>query len=92
MLAFLYELLSHRGTTNKPTAQTQRISLVCIATFQKVKGILTHHPVLATPDFTKLFNLAVDTSDIRVGIVLPQDYDTWFDYLECYFSKKFINA
>ena len=28
--------------------------------FLKVKGILTHHPVLTVPDFTKPFKLAVD--------------------------------
>ena len=60
--------------------------------FLKVKGILTHHPVLTAPDFTKPFKLAVDASDIRAGTVLLQDDDRGIDHPVCYFSKKFTNA
>ena len=60
--------------------------------FLKIKGILTHHPVLTVPDFTKPFKLAVDASDIRAGAVLLQDDDRGIEYSVCYFSKKFTNA
>ena len=56
--------------------------------FQKVKGILTHHPVLVAPDFTKPFKPAVDASDIRVGAVLLQDDNRGIDYLVCYVFLK----
>ena len=60
--------------------------------FQKVKGILTHHLVLVAPNFTKLFKLAVDDSDIEPGVVLLQDDDRGIDHPVCYFSKEFTNA
>ena len=61
--------------------------------FQKVKGILTHHPVLVAPDFTKPFKLAVDASGTRAGaVLLLQDDDRRIDHPECYFSSKFTNA
>ena len=57
-------------------------------TFQKVKGILTHHPVLVAPDFTKPFKLVIDSSDIRVGAVLLQDDDRGVDHPVCYVFLK----
>ena len=60
--------------------------------FLKVKGILTHHPVLTAPDFTKPFKLAVDASDVRAGAVLLQDDDKGIDHPVCYFSKKFTDS
>ena len=47
----------------------------CQAAFQRVKGILTHYPILAVPNFTKGFKLAVDASDIGAGAVLLQEDD-----------------
>ena len=36
---------------------------------------MTHHPILAAPNFTKGFKLTVDASDIGVGAVLLQEDD-----------------
>ena len=55
--------------------------------FQKVKGILTHHPVLVAPDFTKPFKLAVDASDIGAGAVLLQDDDRGL-IIQCVISQR----
>ena len=59
--------------------------------FQQVKGMLSHHPILVAPDFTKPFKLAVNVSDIGAGAVLIQDDDQGIDHPVCYFSKKFNN-
>ena len=64
----------------------------CQAAFQRVKGVLTHYPILAAPNFTKGFKLAVDASDIGAGAVLLQEDDKGIDHPMCYFSKKFTNT
>ena len=40
--------------------------------FQKLKLILASDPVLVTPDFTKVFHVATDASDIGIAAVLSQ--------------------
>ena len=56
------------------------------------RGILTHCPILAAPNFTKKFKLAVDACDIGAGAVLLQEDDKGIDYPLCYFLKKFTNT
>ena len=72
--------------------QEFRWSVESDTAFQQVKGMLSHHPILVAPDFTKPFKLAVDASDIGAGAVLIQDDDQGIDHPVCYFSKKFNNA
>ena len=60
--------------------------------FQKVRSILTHHLVLAAPDFTKPLKQAVDASNIGARTVLLQDDNRGIDHPVCYFSKKFTDA
>ena len=64
----------------------------CQAAFQRVKGILTHCPILAAPNFTKGVKLAVDASDIGAGAVLLQEDEKGIDHPLCYFSKKFTDT
>ena len=64
----------------------------CQAAFEKVKGVLTHCPVLAAPNFTKEFKLAVDASDVGAGAVLFQEDDRGIEHPLCYFSKKFTDT
>ena len=51
-----------------------------------------HKPVLAAPDFTKEFKLAVDASDIVAGAVLLQEDSSGIDHPVCYYSKKFTKS
>ena len=64
----------------------------CQAAFEKVKGVLTHCPVLAAPNFTKEFKLAVDASDVGAGAVLFQEDDRGVEHPLCYFSKKLTDT
>ena len=64
----------------------------CQVAFQKVKAIFTRCPILATPNFTKKFKLAVDATDIGAGAVLLQKDNKGIDHPLCYFSKKFTNT
>ena len=43
--------------------------------FETLKLALTQAPVLARPDFTRLFCLQTDASDIAIAAVLTQDFD-----------------
>ena len=51
--------------------------------------MLSHSPVLAAPDFSKPFCIAVDSCDIGTGSVLAQQDDASNDHPGCFFSKKF---
>ena len=53
--------------------------------FDKVKTLMTQAPILALPDFDKLFVLECDASHMGIGVVLSQDGRP----LE-FFSEKFI--
>ena len=61
---------------------------MCQQAFNNLKVILGNTPVLLAPDFNKSFKLAVDASDIGVGVVLLQEDDTCIEHHVCYFSKK----
>ena len=61
----------------------------CQAAFDKVKAMLSHSPVLAAPDFSKPFCIAVDSCDIGTGSVLTQQDDAGIDLPVCFFSKTF---
>jgi hypothetical protein len=53
-----------------------------IAAFEKLKRIITDHPVLKYPDFKKKFQLFTDASDYAIGAVLQQD-----NHPVCYASR-----
>ena len=61
----------------------------CQAAFEKIKTVLLMTPVLRAPDFSQLFKLFIDASDIGVGGVLLQEDDDGIDHPVCYFSCKF---
>ena len=64
----------------------------CQVAYSKVKAILMNQPVLAAPDFTKNFKLAVDASDIGAGAVLLQEDLHGIDHPICYYNKKFSKS
>ena len=64
----------------------------CQVAYSKVKAILMNQPVLAAPDFTKNFKLAVDASDIGAGAVLLQEDLHGINHPICYYSKKFSKS
>ena len=61
----------------------------CQDAFDRLKAILKSAPVLLAPDFDKCFKLAVDASDVGIGVVVLQEDNNGIDYPVCYFSKKF---
>lgn len=61
----------------------------CQKAFENIKALLISAPVLAAPEFTKPFSLAVDTNDQGAGAVLMQDGAENVHFPVCYFSKKF---
>ena len=63
----------------------------CQESFEKLKGILVNEPVLAAPNFTKPFKMAIDASDVGVGAVLLQENEEGIEKPVCYFSKKLNN-
>jgi len=42
-------------------------------TFEEVKARLVADPVLACPDFSRIFILQTDASDYAIGAILTQD-------------------
>lgn len=61
----------------------------CQMTFDSVKILLSHAPVLAAPDFSTPFELEVDASAVGAGAVLLQRGDDGIDHPVAYFSRKF---
>ena len=60
----------------------------CQNAFVKLKSIMANEPVLAAPNFSKPFKVAIDASDVGVGAVLLQDDDDGIEKPVSYFSKK----
>ena len=62
----------------------------CQKAFDSLKNMLCHYPVLRSPDFEKVFSLAVDASDEAAGAVLLQaGEEDDIDHPVAFFSKKF---
>lgn len=57
--------------------------------FDSVKALLTTAPVLAAPNFSVPFVLAVDASDLGAGAVLMQRGEDGLEHPLCFFSRKF---
>lgn len=77
----LTDLLSSKVTYNwTPRSQ---------AAFESVKALLTTAPVLAAPDFSRPFSIAVDASDLGAGAVLLQQDRDGLEHPVCFFSRKF---
>ena len=64
----------------------------CSQAFADVKTLLSNHPILRAPDFTRPFILACDASDVGAGAVLMQRQDNGIEHPVSYFSKKFDKA
>ncbi len=60
--------------------------------FDILKRKLTEEPILAHPDFTKMFKLYTDTSDVGLGAVLMQEDDQGKDRVICYEAKTLLSA
>ncbi|KAL2103192.1 hypothetical protein ACEWY4_000060 [Coilia grayii] len=66
-------------------AWTQRSQVA----FESVKALITTAPVLAAPDFSLPFSLAVDASDLGAGAVLLQSDQHGLEHPVCFYSRKF---
>ncbi|KAL2103146.1 hypothetical protein ACEWY4_000014 [Coilia grayii] len=66
-------------------AWTQRSQVA----FESVKALLTTAPVLAAPNFSLPFSLAVDASDLGAGAVLLQSDQHGLEHPVCFYSRKF---
>ena len=60
----------------------------CQSAFDKLRAVLTNHPILHSPDWSKPFVLATDASDVGVGAVLLQSDSQGIEHPISYFSKK----
>ena len=60
----------------------------CQEAFDKLKAILKSAPVLTAPNFSQIFKLFVDASNVGVRAVLIQEDRNGVDHPGCYFSKK----
>lgn len=61
----------------------------CQHAFESIKSLLSHAPVLSSPDMSKAFKLEVDASAVGAGAVLLQEGGDGADHPVCYFSRKF---
>lgn len=76
----LTDLLSSKVTYNwTPRSQ---------AAFESVKALLTTAPVLAAPDFSRPFSIAVDASDLGAGAVLLQQDRDGLEHPVCFFFTQ----
>lgn len=71
---FIQDYQRKRIPLSKLTSKTQewRWEQEQTNAFEAIKKCLTKAPVLATPDFNKLFCIQCDTSDYEIGAVLTQ--------------------
>lgn len=53
--------------------------------FESLKHLLMHAPVLAAPVYDRTFKLAIDASDVGAGAVLLQDGLDGVEHPVCYF-------
>ncbi len=60
--------------------------------FDILKWKLTEEPILVHPDFTKMFKLYIDASDVGLGVVLMQKDDQEKDRVIYYKAKTFLPA
>ncbi len=60
--------------------------------FDILKRKLTEESILAYPDFTKMFKLYTDTSDVGLEAVLMQEDDQGKDRIICYEAKTLLPA
>lgn len=58
---------------------------------QHLKQCLTTTPVLATPDYSKPFQIATDASEVAIGGVLTQLHDS-AEVVICYHSEKLSSS
>lgn len=62
----------------------------CQKAFDTLKTMLCHFPILRSPNFQKMFSVAVDASDEAAGAVLLQSGDEdGVEHPVAFFSKKF---
>ncbi|XP_075084740.1 uncharacterized protein LOC142167997 [Nicotiana tabacum] len=50
-----------------------KLSDICQEAFEKLKAAITKEPVLALPDFSKVFEVQTDASDFAIGVILMQE-------------------
>lgn len=67
-------------------------SFECQVAFDSIKTLLCSEPVLSAPDFSTVFQLEVDASEMGAGAVLLQEDKEGIKHPICYFSKKFSKS
>ena len=60
--------------------------------FDILKQKLTEEPILVHPDFSKMFKLYTNASDIGLEVVLMQEDDQEKDRVICYEAKTLLPA
>ncbi|XP_075083277.1 uncharacterized protein LOC142167025 [Nicotiana tabacum] len=70
---------------NKPWVWTEH----CQKVFEDLKAVVTEEPVLALPNFSKIFEVHTDASNFAIGDVLMQDkYPIAFESLKLNMTKR----
>ena len=64
----------------------------CTEAFETLKQKLVTAPILITPDWTKLFHVYVDASNVALGTVLSQKDAKGFDHPIYYASRQLVAA
>lgn len=75
---FYKRFLRHFNTIMSPLTECMKVggfhwSQAHIESFKAIKEALISTPILALPDFNKLFQVGVDAFDIGIGAVLEQE-------------------
>ena len=65
-------------------------SMICQEALQILKQTLLTNPIVRNPDFSKVFILQTDASEVGVGTVLSQLDDNDQDHPIGYFSRKLL--
>jgi hypothetical protein len=60
----------------------------CQEAFLTIKSFLSNAPVMAAPNFSKPFKLAIDASNLAIGSVLFQEDNMGIDHPIAFFSRK----
>jgi hypothetical protein len=94
MIGFYRKFIRNFSTVAVPLTallnQTQKFVWKpnCQDAFERLKAVLHNAPILRSPDYTKVFKVFVDASDVGIGAVLMQEGENQILHPIVYMSKK----